>query len=230
MRSSGRAEEAQMKNWGFWAATSVVASVVSFPGHGQGQEPIPEEPVPGLNGVRTHRMGRVAGSSVGGGGIEIAPAEVDVSGGKSEAQVAGPAARALAPAPAGTIEEAELASEIAARFETLDDCRIEVARSRHVLIAAVQADRLTLRWTIVDTGEVTDATAVGTTPVDADVLDCVKRQMTSWTFSAPSGGPMPVERVFKFRPVRTEGAFEGQRGAHFHVEPNEQGRDSMENW
>jgi hypothetical protein len=56
-------------------------------------------------------MGRVPGSSVGGGGIEIAPAEVDVSGGKSEAQVTGPAPRALAPAPAGTIDEAELASQ-----------------------------------------------------------------------------------------------------------------------
>ena len=194
-----------MKTWRLWAATSVIVSVVSFPGQGQGQEPVPEEPVPGLNGVRTHRMGRVAGSSVEGGGIEIASAEVDVSGGKSEAQVAGPAARALAPAVAGTIDEAELASEIAARFDRLDDCRIEVARTRQVLVAAVQAERLTLRWTIVDTGEVTDATAVGTTPVDADVLDCVKRQMTGWRFSPPSGGPMPVERVFKFRPIRTGG-------------------------
>ena len=90
-----------MKTWGLWAATSAIASVAWFSGHGQGQGQVPEEPVPELNGVPTHRMGA-------------------------------------------------------------------------------------------------------------------------------SQDPPSVERVFKFRPARTEAEVEGRKKAHFHMEPNKQGEDSME--
>lgn len=196
-----------MISWRFWATTGVLASFVS--GGVRGQEPVPE-----LNGLRADHLGRVAGPSLGGGGAGIPPGEVDVDGGTGEAQVAGPAARALAPAPPGTVDQPQLAWEIADRFQTLDQCRIEVARTRHLLPADVQADRLTLRWTISETGAVSAATAVGSTPVDANVLDCVKRQMTGWTFRAPSGGALPIERVFEFRPrlETRDGGAPGGRG------------------
>lgn len=187
-----------MISWRIWATTSVLVSSVSV---GLGAQ----EPVQQLNGLRDDRMGRVAGPSLGAGSVGIPPGEVDVSGGNSEAQVAGPAARALAPAPPGTIDQRELEGEIAENFQTLEPCRIDVARTRHVSPGEVLADRLTLRWTITDAGAVSDATAVGTTPVDADVLDCVKRQMTGWRFTAPSGGPLPIERVFQFRPLPETG-------------------------
>jgi hypothetical protein len=134
-------------------------------------------------------------------GTEIAPPRLVPNKARPEAQVAGPAARALAAAPEGSIDRRELAWEIATRFEALQDCRVEVARRRQVPLGAVQADRLSLRWTILETGQTTGATAVGTTAIDADVLDCVKKQMLGWTFSAPSGGPLAVERVFEFRPA-----------------------------
>jgi hypothetical protein len=152
-----------------------------------------------LNGFAPDRTGRVAGPSLDGTGIEIAPSVVDVSRGPRESQVAGPAAAALAPPPAGSIDAQELASEIAERFEPLQGCRIDVARRRRVPIRDVEADRLTLRWTITDKGQVTSAEAVGTTAIDALVLDCVKREMKTWTFSRPSGGSLPVERLFRFR-------------------------------
>ena len=132
---------------------------------------------------------------------EISQLEVNGGAARREAQVRGPAARALAPPPAGTLDPGVLAWEIATRFENIGSCRTEVARRRQVPVGSVQADRLTLRWTILKTGRVTGATAVGTTPIDADVLDCVKRQMTGWVFSSPSGGPLPVERTFAFRPA-----------------------------
>ena len=154
-----------------------------------------------LDGLAPDHLGRVAGATVGRHDTEIAPSAVNGGTARSEAQVGGPAARALAPAPAGTLDPGELAWEIATRFEDIGSCRTEVARRRQVPVGSIQADRLTLRWTILQTGRVTGATAVGTTPIDADVLDCVKRQMTAWTFSAPSGGALPVERAFAFRPA-----------------------------
>jgi len=154
-----------------------------------------------LNGLAPDRTGRVGGASVDGRGTEIAPSDVDVTKGPRESRVAGPAAAALAPAPAGVIDADELASEIAKRFEGLEGCRTDVARRRRVSIRDIEADRLTLRWTITRTGQVTAAEVVGTTAVDAAVLDCVKREMKVWAFSAPSGGPLPVERVFSFRPA-----------------------------
>jgi len=179
---------------------TIGATVALWPGHARPQPTAPPEEPGRLNGLAPDRLGRVAGASVGRDDTEIPPPEVDGGAGRGETPVRGPAARALAPAPAGTLEPGVLAEEIATSFEKIESCRTEVARRRQVLVGSVQADRLTLRWTILETGRVADATAVGITPIDADVLDCVKRQMTGWVFSSPSGGPLPVERTFAFRP------------------------------
>ena len=42
-------------------------------------------------------------------------------------------------------------------------------------------------------------TVVATDPTDADVMDCVKAAMSGWTFTRPRGGPVAVERTFRFR-------------------------------
>jgi hypothetical protein len=151
---------------------------------------------PGLNGLDADRMGRIAGAPLSSGGTVVVPAVLKES---RESSVTPAAAKALAPPPPGVLAEEVLAAEIAPRFESLELCRIDVARDRQVMTGNVEADRLTLRWTIDSTGRVTAAEVVGTTAVDANVLDCVKRQMTGWTFSRPSGGPLPVERKFAFR-------------------------------
>ena len=150
----------------------------------------------GLNGLDAGRTGRIANAPVAGGGTTIAPAVLRQS---HEAPVTPAATVALAPPPPGVIDEKLLAREIAARFEPLELCRIDVARDKQVRAQEVEADRLTLRWTIEPTGKVTAAEVVATTAVDADVLDCVKRQMPAWTFSRPAGGPLPIERVLRFR-------------------------------
>ena len=152
--------------------------------------------VSGLNGIDAGRTGRIATAPVTHEGTAIAPAILRQS---QEAPVAPAATVALAPPPPGVIDDKLLASEIATRFEPLALCRIDVARDKQLRAGEVEADRLTLRWTIEPTGKVTAVEVVGTTAVDADVLNCVKQKMTAWTFSRPSGGPLPVERVFQFR-------------------------------
>ena len=151
---------------------------------------------PNLNGLDPNRAGRIADAPVAHAGTTIEPAVLRQS---HEAPVTPAATVALAPPPPGVIDDKLLAGEIAARFEPLAQCRIDVARHKQLRADEVEADRLTLRWTIEPTGKVSAPEVVGTTAVDADVLDCVKRQMTDWTFSRPSGGPLPVERVFQFR-------------------------------
>jgi len=150
----------------------------------------------GLNGLDADRMGRIAGTPVSGAGTVIAPA---VMREPSESPVAKAAIVALAPPPPGVIAENLLAEEIAAKFEPLEVCRIDVARGKQVRARDVAAEPLILRWTIQPTGRVTAPEVVGTTVADAEVLDCVKRRMNGWTFSRPSGGPLPVERVLRFR-------------------------------
>ena len=162
----------------------------------------------GLNGLDPNRTGRIAHVPVAHEGTTIAPAVLRQS---QEASVTPAATVALAPPPPGVIDEKRLAGEIATRFEPLALCRIDVAREKQLRAGEVEADRLTLRWTIEPTGKVTAAEVVGTTAVDADVLDCVKHQMTAWTFSRPSGGPLPVERVFQFRSAQLPAALPAAR-------------------
>jgi len=150
----------------------------------------------GLNGLDPDRAGRIANVPVAHAGASIAPAILRQ---RQEEPVTPAATVALAPPPPGVIDGKRLDSEIAARFEPLEQCRIDVARGKQLRADAVAADRLTLRWTIELTGKVHAPEVVGTTAVDADVLDCVKHQMSGWTFSHPSGGPLPVEREFIFR-------------------------------
>ena len=149
-----------------------------------------------LNGLDADRSGRIATVPVAHEGTAIRPAVMRQS---VEAPVVPVAIVALAPRPPGVIDDKLLAGEIAARFEPLAECRIDVARTKQLRAEDVEADRLTLRWIIQPTGKVTATEVVGTTAVDPDVLHCVKQQMLGWTFSRPSGGPLPIERVFQFR-------------------------------
>ena len=43
-----------------------------------------------------------------------------------------------------------------------------------------------------------DTLVVATSAADGKIMDCVKRQMSQWRFSFPDGGPVRVERPFRF--------------------------------
>jgi hypothetical protein len=109
-----------------------------------------------------------------------------------QAAVARPAAEA-APGEAAVLER-----QILSRFALLNDCPAEVARHTRLTASALKARRLTLRWTILPNGHVADTMVVATSPVDPRVMDCVKRQMSLWSFTHPDG-PRRVERPFTFR-------------------------------
>jgi hypothetical protein len=173
--------------WAGWVTVVAVAAGTSVVAHAEGT---------GLNGLDPDRTGRIANAPVEHDGTVIRPAVLRQS---REAPVTPAATVALAPHPPGVIDDKLLAGEIATWFEPLALCRIDVARNKQLRAEDVEADRLTLRWTIEPTGKVTATEVVGTTAVDADVLHCVKQQMLGWTFSRPSGGPLPVERVYQFR-------------------------------
>jgi hypothetical protein len=98
----------------------------------------------------------------------------------------------------GVIEPDVLGREIKSRFALLRECKTEVARHKKIAPASVTGSRLTLRWTILPGGDVADTQVVATSRVDGQVMNCVKRQMSQWSFSSPSGGAVRVERPFAF--------------------------------
>jgi len=132
-----------------------------------------------------------------------------------EAQMTSPGEKSITPAatalegdeapprrPTGVINQRVLDREIAERFVTIDDCRVEVARSQKVLPTAITAVTLLLRWTIEGDGTTSATDVVATSAIDMSVMDCAKRVMSRWTFTRPRGGPVSVERAFQFKALR----------------------------
>jgi hypothetical protein len=130
------------------------------------------------------------------------PAELQWAGNseKSIKPVAADIADAPPPRPPeGTIDPVRLTQEIQTYFETLENCRVDVARAKRVALSKVVGDQLLLRWTIDPSGLTGATQVVATAQIDLDLMDCVKAAMSRWTFSRPRGGPVHVERPFTFR-------------------------------
>jgi hypothetical protein len=107
--------------------------------------------------------------------------------------------RPAAPPASGKIDPSVLARQIRSRFAALNDCPIEVSRQKRIGLGAASAGRLTLRWTILPGGQVSETAVVIRSPANTHVMDCVKRQMSGWSFVPPDGGPVRLERAFSFR-------------------------------
>ena len=155
---------------------------------------LPQEP-------SIYETGRVGKIGVSDSGVRIKqtqdgakPREVHI-----EEKAASPETPAFVSTLPGVLNAAVLGRELRPRFALLKDCRIEVARQRHANMASLAAGNLTLRWTILPSGRVIDTQVVATSPVESHIVDCVKRQMSFWSFSPPTGGPARVERPFKFQ-------------------------------
>jgi hypothetical protein len=98
----------------------------------------------------------------------------------------------------GAIDQRVLDREVAARFADIGSCRVDVARAKQIKPPQVVADQILLRWTIDTDGSVSATEIVAIAPVDLGIMDCAKRAMSQWTFSRPRGGPVTVERKFRF--------------------------------
>ena len=110
------------------------------------------------------------------------------------------------PEPTGRVNARLLDRDITAKFAALDHCRTDVARRKRVPPALITADTLTLRWTIARKGQVAAMDVVGSTPVDPEVLDCVKRDTNGWLFPAPGGGELRLNRALVFRRLSSAAA------------------------
>jgi hypothetical protein len=188
----------------FAVASTFAVACLEAPGWAQtatpGTPPAARAQQPaGLNGLTSGRGGRVAASALRPNDGAIVAGAVPAD--SAELSVAAASTRALTPKAEGRIDLRILDRETTARFAALDHCRVDVARRRRISPARVTADALTLRWTILGKGQVSFVEVVGSTPTDADVLDCVKRDAKNWRFTAPFRGDVRLQRAFVFRPL-----------------------------
>jgi len=92
--------------------------------------------------------------------------------------------------------------QVTVHLRELNQCRVQVARDKHVPPGQVPAGALLLRWTIGLDGNVSGTEVVEKAPVDPAVLECVRQAIAKWTFPVPDKGPLPVERRFRFGAVK----------------------------
>jgi hypothetical protein len=187
----------------------LVASGMALTGPAWAQQapPPPDRYSPAqlLNGPslqETGRVGPMAPEPLPAATKETQPVPDDGHHGEKQVQAVADTVQAPPIERTGTIDQRRLDAEVQTRLAALDDCRIDVARRKRVGLADVQGDTLTLRWVIRPTGTVSATQVVATSATDLDLMGCVKAAMSTWSFTAPRGGPVHVERAFKFRPVQ----------------------------
>ena len=186
------------------ASIGLVVGVACLPAAARGQAEAPPRasaarPVAseGLNGLAPVRTGRVAGAAFHPARPIIAGAAIPAAG--PELSVTAAVAAAVTPEPVGRVDARLLDRDITTKFAALNHCRTDVARRKRVPPALIAADQLTLRWTIAGKGQVAAMDVVGNTPVDPEVLGCIKRDANIWLFAAPVGGEVRLNRALVFR-------------------------------
>ena len=149
--------------WAGWVTVVSVAACSSGLAHAEGA---------GLHGLDPDRTGRIAivSSRAPGNGnsARLIAAE------PRSARDAGRHRRARPARPGDRRKAAHRRDCRAVRAASRSAGSTSLAASK-LRAGEVEADRLTLRWTIEPTGKVTAPEVVGTTAVDADVLHCVKQ-------------------------------------------------------
>jgi hypothetical protein len=162
-----------------------------------GQQPASAGAMPGEPSIR--ETGHVGATRVADPGVKIRDAHAVRPASELAVDKMPPVEHPAAPEAAGRIDQALLARQIRSRFAALGECPVEVARHHHLARASAAAGRFTLRWTILRSGRVADTAVVADSPVNERVMDCVKRQMTTWSFTPPEGGTVRLERPFRFK-------------------------------
>jgi hypothetical protein len=188
----------------FAVGLMLAAMTVSPSAHADDAKPTPPSPQPEktqlLQGPTLRETGRIAPMLVKGGGVEIQKRNDLVAPKENSIQSASNSEERPLPQPkVGIIDHVVLERQIRQRFSAARECRVEVGRRKQLPLAHVSAGTLTLRWTILSSGEVAATVVVANSPTDSDLMDCVKRHMVGWTFTRPRGGSVSVERTLSFR-------------------------------
>jgi hypothetical protein len=162
-------------------------------------EDAPPRPTPAfLSGPSIYETGRVGTMYVSDQGSRIERTSDAAMPKEQTVQARAQDGESLAP-PSGRISAAALERDIEAQFASLQGCRIEVARQKQVALSEIAAGQLTLRWTILPSGGIAGTEVVAMESADSQLIDCVKRRMSSWSFAHPRGGSVRVSRTFQFR-------------------------------
>ena len=181
----------------------LVVGVACLPASAHAQDRAPARPSAGaaaparLNGLAPARSGQVASSVFVADRAPIAAGAIPAD--SRELSVTAAVASAVIVEPVGRVNARLLDREITAKFASVDHCRTDVARRKRLAPAQVTVDTLTLRWTILGRGQVAAMEVIGSTPVDADVLDCIKRDANGWLFTTPVEGDVRLNRALVFR-------------------------------
>ena len=181
----------------------LVVGIACLTASARAQDRAPARPSAGpaapakLNGLVPARSGQVASPAVVADRATIAAGAIPAD--SRELSVTAAVATAVIVEPVGPSNVRLLDREITAKFASVDHCRTDVARRKRLAPARITVDTLTLRWTIGGKGQVAAMDVIGSTPVDADVLDCIKRDANSWLFITPVGSDVRLNRALVFR-------------------------------
>jgi hypothetical protein len=158
----------------------------------------PLSPTRLMDGPSLRETGRIAMPATASMGMIEGQGELKSPSEKSITPAASSLGTAQVPRRTGVIPPRILEREIAEHFTEIGGCRVEVARVKQVTPPQVVADKLLLRWIIEPDGSIGATDVVAVSPVDLAVMDCAKRVMSQWKFTAPRGGSMMVERDYAF--------------------------------
>jgi len=118
-------------------------------------------------------------------------------GAKSEVKVTGSVAAEEAEIDSSDIDQAKLGSFIKARMGLIKAC-YENALKRNPNLKG----KIVIRFTILETGGLTDLEVAGNTMGAADVASCITATMRSWRTQFKPSSPSTVEFPFVFNPVQ----------------------------
>jgi hypothetical protein len=83
--------------------------------------------------------------------------------------------------------------------ESVEECRLDVARHLGVTPTEILAGAVTLRWTIEPSGQIRDVSAVASSPTDGAVLTCARRVVTTWVLLTSVEKAVALEWTYTFR-------------------------------
>lgn len=98
----------------------------------------------------------------------------------------------------GTVNKQRLREEVERSFRDIERCRFKVAAASGLPIAKVNAGEISLHWTILPSGGTRDTVVFEVKQTDLALMKCIRRRMNAWTFTAPRGGPLPVDYDYTF--------------------------------
>lgn len=83
--------------------------------------------------------------------------------------------------------------------ESVEECRLDVARHLGVAPTEILAGAVTLRWTIEPSGQIRDVSAVASSPTDGAVLNCARRVVSTWVLLTSVEKAVALEWTYTFR-------------------------------